>query len=113
MNQFRADLHIHSRFSRATSKHLNSRQFGGLGPGSRGWTWLGTGDFTHPGWLDELKENMEEDATSGLYRLKSGNAPGPGNSLVGWLRTARPARFMLQGEISSIYKRGGQGPQST
>ena len=58
MNRFRADLHIHSRFSRATSKTLTVRN---LAAWSRvkGIHVLGTGDFTHPEWLAELEESME------------------------------------------------------
>ncbi|UZP66947.1 UvrD-helicase domain-containing protein [Desulfovibrio mangrovi] len=107
MKQFRADLHIHSRFSRATSKKLSPRY---LAAWSRikGLDVLGTGDFTHPEWLDELEEQLVLDSASGLYRLKDdrrldhevpefAGTPFSGRTL-----------FMLQGEISSIYKRGGK-----
>ncbi len=107
MNQFRADLHIHSRFSRATSKHLNPRNLAAWAR-VKGLDVVGTGDFTHPGWLDELKEHMEEDATSGLYRLKSGKHLDREIPWLAGFELPDRARFMLQGEISSIYKRGGK-----
>ena len=65
-----ADLHIHSRYSRATGKELNL-------PNLEKWALvkgvdlLGTGDFTHPKWIEEIKENLEEDDT-GILRSKSG-----------------------------------------
>jgi uncharacterized protein (TIGR00375 family) len=105
MTSFAADLHIHSRHSRATSKGLTVRNLAAWAE-VKGIGVLGTGDCTHPGWLDELGRELVEDG-SGLLRLRepSGLAeqiPGLGGSLAG------SARFMLQGEISSIYKRGGK-----
>lgn len=107
MNPFVADLHIHSRFSRATSKSLNPRVLAAWAR-VKGVDVLGTGDFTHPGWLDELESQLVLHEESGLYALKDGQgltreiplldgAPLPGKTL-----------FMLQAEISSIYKRGGR-----
>ena len=94
-----ADLHIHSRFSRATSKdgdlpHLDwwARRKGiGL---------VGTGDFTHPAWRAELREQLVP-AGEGLYTLREDlrlpdGAPGPA------------PRFVITGEISCIYKRHGK-----
>ncbi len=107
MKQFRADLHIHSRFSRATSKKLNPRYLAAWAR-IKGLDVLGTGDFTHPEWLNELEEQMEQDSVTGLFRLKDDRrldrevAEFTGVPLTG--RTL----FMLQGEISSIYKRGGK-----
>lgn len=87
--KFFADLHIHSRFSRATSKSLT---INALAEGARkkGITVLGTGDLTHPAWIGEIEAELAE-AEPGLYRLKSGEYP---------------ARFVLTGEISTIYKQG-------
>src|SRR5205814_9791189 len=53
---------------------------------------LGTGDFTHPAWIKELKENLVED-NPGVYKLKN---------------STHKSRFILTTEISSIYKRGGK-----
>lgn len=106
MQQFRADLHIHSRFSRATSKKLTPRNLAAWGK-VKGLDVLGTGDCTHPEWLDELEDQLVLDEASGLYCLKDENGlekeiPQLEGPLGG--RT----RFMLQGEISSIYKRAGK-----
>ncbi len=107
MQQFRADLHIHSRFSRATSGRLNARHLAAWAR-VKGLDVLGTGDFTHPKWRAELAEQLVVDEASGLYRLRDPrglDAELPdyaGKPLAG--RTL----FMLQAEISSIYKRGGQ-----
>ncbi|MEK6942511.1 MAG: endonuclease Q family protein [Nanoarchaeota archaeon] len=84
-----ADLQIHSRFSRATSKHLNLtnlEKYARL----KGLNLLGTGDFTHPKWLAELKDELKEDG-SGILTSKSG------------------FKFVLQGEISNMYTQDGKG----
>jgi uncharacterized protein (TIGR00375 family) len=106
MQQFRADLHIHSRYSRATSKALGVRL---LAAWSRvkGLDVLATGDFTHPGWQEEIEEHLEPDG-SGLYRLKN---PKNLTREIPWLEGyALPGnvRFLLSAEISSIYKSGGK-----
>ena len=113
MTTFAADLHIHSRFSRATSKGLTVRSLAAWAE-VKGIGVLGTGDCTHPGWLDEIGRELVEDG-SGLLRLRepSGLAaaiPGLSDQLDGHHGGALSgnARFMLQGEISSIYKRGGR-----
>lgn len=106
---FIADLHIHSRFSRATSKQLNPRHLAAWAR-CKGIDVLGTGDFTHPQWRAELREQMVFDEASGLYRLK-----GEPEELD-FLGGARPRPheggkeplFCLQAEISSIYKRHGK-----
>ncbi|WP_029898059.1 UvrD-helicase domain-containing protein [Desulfohalovibrio reitneri] len=106
MDQFRADLHIHSRHSRATSKALTPRHLAAWGL-VKGLDVLGTGDFTHPGWLEELREALVEDG-SGLLVPRTDQGLGREISwLDGWLPPGR-TRFMLQAEISSIYKRGGK-----
>ena len=66
--QLIADFHIHSHFSRATSKTLVP-EYLAYYAGLKGIQVVGTGDFTHPGWLAELKEKTESDG-SGLLRLK-------------------------------------------
>jgi DNA helicase II / ATP-dependent DNA helicase PcrA len=87
---FYADLHVHSKYSRATSKDADLEHFA-IWAGKKGLSVVGTGDFTHPAWLAELKEKLVP-AEPGLFRLK-------GDS---------PTRFILQVEISTIYKRGGK-----
>ncbi|MBU1231209.1 MAG: endonuclease Q family protein, partial [Proteobacteria bacterium] len=109
MTTFAADLHIHSRFSRATSKGLTIRSLAAWAE-VKGLGVLGTGDCTHAGWLEEIGRELKEDG-SGLLSLRD---PGglaaqiPGLDTLAGRRLAGGARFMLQGEISSIYKRGGK-----
>ncbi len=68
MDTFYADMHIHSRYSRATSKQLTIRKLAAWG-GIKGLHILGTGDFTHPGWLEEIENNLQLEE-SGLLSLK-------------------------------------------
>ncbi len=84
-----ADLQIHSKYSRACSQDLNPKNIGHWAD-KKGIQVIGTGDFTHPKWLMELKEALEE-VRPGLYQLKD--------------KSAR-AYFMLTSEVSSIYKQG-------
>ena len=64
-----ADVHLHSRFARATSKELNPEN---LFRWSRikGVNLVGTGDFTHHVWIEELRDKLEP-AEEGIYRLRS------------------------------------------
>ncbi len=90
------DLHIHSRYSRATSRDCTP-EYLDLWAGKKGIDIIGTGDFTHPAWRAELAEKLEP-AEEGLYVLKKEyrleGAP------------SRQPRFVVTGEISSIYKKG-------
>ena len=102
-----ADLHIHSLFSRATSKasHLH-----GLASWAaiKGIQVIGTGDFTHPVWFSQLVEYLEE-AEPGFFRLKPENTNKLENVLPEGLKAdTSTIRFVLTTEISSIYKRGGK-----
>ena len=63
-----ADLHIHSKYSRATSKNGDLPNLD-LWARRKGISLVGTGDFTHPAWREEL-ENALEPAEEGLYRIK-------------------------------------------
>ena len=96
---FISDLHIHSRFSRATSKEGDPEHLE-LWARKKGIHILGTGDFTHPAWREELKEKLEP-AEDGLYRLKKEyqiqDKTTPDHI---------EPRFVVTGEISSIYKKG-------
>lgn len=93
-----ADLHIHSRYARATSRDCDAPHLD-LWARKKGIALLGTGDFTHPAWRGELEEQLAP-AEEGLYRLKEEHRlqGGPGADV----------RFVLSGEISSIYKKGGR-----
>ena len=91
-------MHIHSRYSRATSRDCTP-EYLDLWARKKGIDIVGTGDFTHPAWREELKEKLEP-AEDGLYMLKDEyrimDAGAPDN---------RKPRFVLTGEISSIYKK--------
>ena len=60
-----ADLHIHSRFSRATSKDCTPEALD-MWARRKGIHIVGTGDFTHPAWREELEEKLVP-AEDGLY----------------------------------------------
>lgn len=107
MHIFRADLHIHSRFSRATSKALTARHLAAWAR-VKGIDVLGTGDFTHPQWIEELEESLEPDERTGLYRLKDGRNLDAELPWLEGFELGGKTQFMLQAEISSIYKRGGK-----
>ena len=86
--RFIADFHIHSKYSRATSKNMdipNLVQWARY----KGIDLLGTGDFTHHLWLQELKRNLEPQQATGLFSYSGIN-------------------FILSGEISSIYSQNGK-----
>ena len=102
--KFCADLHLHSHYSRATSKDLDLEHLF-LWAQLKGIQVVGTGDFVHPGWLDELKAKLEP-AEEGFYRLKSSCADKI-------LKDLPPAckgevRFVLTTEVSNIYKKLGK-----
>ena len=63
-----ADLHIHSRYSRATSRDCTP-EYLDLWARRKGIGLIGTGDFTHPAWREELEEKLEPTG-EGFYRLK-------------------------------------------
>jgi len=90
-----ADLHIHSPYARAVSRDMtleNLDHWARL----KGITVIGTGDFTHPRWMREIKGRLEP-AEQGLYVLKSKSQT-----------TEKKTRFMLTVEISCIYSKGGK-----
>src|SRR4051794_17003259 len=96
-----ADLHIHSRYSRACSRDLTLPNLAWWAR-RKGIALLGTGDFTHPAWFDHLRENLV-DAGPGLFRLA--DEAEVTKRLPGSLQASPSARFMLSVEISTIYKR--------
>jgi DNA helicase II / ATP-dependent DNA helicase PcrA len=99
-----ADLHIHSKFSRATSKDCDLRslaQWAAL----KGVRVVTTGDFTHPAWRQEIKD-MLVDAEDGLFRLQHEHVP-PGLAQPPGGFGPEDVRFLLGVEISSIYKKNG------
>lgn len=84
-----ADLHIHSKYSRACSKELTPENIGKWCV-RKGIDVVGTADFTHPAWFSELKEKLEP-AEPGLYKLKN---------------SENKTRFLVATEVSCIYKKG-------
>jgi uncharacterized protein (TIGR00375 family) len=69
--EFAADFHVHSRYSRATSGSMNIGELARWA-GFKGISLMGTGDFTHPMWFMELKENLRQ-AAGGLYEYNGIN----------------------------------------
>lgn len=102
---FIADLHIHSHYSIATSKQLIPEYLDLWGK-IKGIQVVGTGDFTHPGWLKEMKEKLEPAKEPGLYRLK--DAFVIGDPTWHWIPQNEEVRFVLSAEISNIYKKDGK-----
>jgi uncharacterized protein (TIGR00375 family) len=104
LSRYYADLHIHSRHSRATSPACTPE-------GLARWAQLkgvgvcGTGDCTHPAWFTELREKLVEDAP-GLYALKPGLRATVDGDVPETCRAS--VRFAVTGEISSIYRRDGR-----
>src|SRR4030042_7089481 len=98
---FIADLHIHSRYSRATSYNMNLESI---------WKWaqlkgikvVGAGDFTHPKWFIEMKEKLQPIGNN-LLKLKDNFKP---NDIPDLCRSE--VYFMLTAEISSIYSKMGR-----
>lgn len=101
--KFIADLHIHSKFSRATSKNLDLENLY-IAAQIKGITVVGTGDAIHPGWFDELKDKLVP-AEQGLYQLRKDIADICDKEVPRSCRA--PVRFVLQTEISNIYKKMG------
>jgi uncharacterized protein (TIGR00375 family) len=95
--KFIADFHIHSKYSRATSKNMDIESLDKWAK-IKGINVLGTGDFTHPLWFSNLKEKLTE-AESGLFKFKNIVAQGDEESKT---------RFILTAEISCIYSQGGK-----
>ncbi len=91
-----ADLHIHSPYSRAVSKDMTLENLDTWAR-LKGITVMGTGDFTHPAWIKEIKSKLEP-AEQGLYRIKKQVVSSKDDA----------TRFLLTVEISSIYSKGGK-----
>jgi len=85
--EFIADFHIHSKYSRATSRDMDVAHISEWAK-LKGITLMGTGDFTHHLWLEELKNNLE-DLGNGLFKHKD-------------------VYFVFTAEISSIYSKNGR-----
>jgi len=88
-----ADLHIHSKYSRATSLKMNVGELTHFAQ-IKGLNLLGTGDFTHPEWMSELKSSLVEVEDKNLYRPLS--------------NPASPIYFMVTGEVCTIFEFEGK-----
>jgi uncharacterized protein (TIGR00375 family) len=84
--RFIADFHIHSKYSRATSKDMEVETLARWAK-KKGISLLGTGDFTHPIYFAELRAKLEP-LGNGLFQLKKGD---------------QGVRFILTTEVSNIY----------
>ena len=93
---FYADLHIHSKYSRATSKSCNLEELA-VWAQKKGLGVISTGDFTHPAWFAEIQEKLVP-AGNGVFRLR----PDIEKEIF---KTSTPVRFVLSVEISTIYKK--------
>lgn len=96
-----ADLHIHSRYSRATSRDCEPEMLD-LWARRKGIGLIGTGDFTHPAWREQLRDKLIP-AEDGFYTLREElrqSSPSAPDDC--------PTRFVVSGEISSIYKKNGR-----
>lgn len=116
--EYIADLHIHSKYSRATSRDLdlaNIEKWAKI----KGVDIIATGDFTYPAWFKEISEKLEP-AEQGLYKLKNSYTITPSfkdekssdsnrdaKSCVStdWDDSKRPVKFFLSTEISLIYSK--------
>ena len=99
------DVHVHSKYSRATSKNcdLEGLYFWGK---IKGIHIIGTGDFTHPEWFNEFRSKLEP-AEPGLFRLKPAIAEEIDKRLPPTVRN-NPIRFVPSVEIATIYSKGGK-----
>ena len=90
------DLHIHSKYSRATSKSCNLEELA-FWAKKKGLSLISTGDFTHPAWFNEIKEKLVP-SENGTFRLK----PEIEKEIF---QGTEPVKFILSVEISTIYKK--------
>ena len=101
---FYADLHVHSKYSRATSRNCDLEHLA-IWARKKGIGIVGTGDFTHPAWRAELKDKLVP-AEPGLFRLRPDLERFVEERLPAACRSRRTTvRFMLSVEISTIYKK--------
>lgn len=85
--EFIADLHIHSKFSRATSSDMVIPKIAEMAE-LKGISLVGTGDFTHPGWFEMLRNDLTE-VDDGIFKFQN-------------------THFMLTAEVNNIYTKNGR-----
>ncbi len=88
-----ADLHIHGRFSRATSERMSLAETARFAK-IKGLGILGTGDFTHPKWFKEIQDTLVSDMTSDLFSVAN--------------RPELSVRFILSTEVCTIFDSGSE-----
>ena len=93
-----ADLHIHSRYSRATSQRMCVEEIARFAK-IKGLNLVGTGDFTHPKWLKELQETLVQESDTGLYKV----ARNPESSVCFITATEVSTIFNFENEIKKIH----------
>lgn len=99
------DLHIHSRYSRGTSKNITLENLAKYAK-IKGLNILGTGDFTHHEWFDELKRKLQEKDNTGIYYLKKDMSQSnllQYSGLAGKKEDEEEIGFVFQTEISLMY----------
>jgi DNA helicase-2/ATP-dependent DNA helicase PcrA len=99
-----ADFHVHSKYSRATAKNSDLENLY-ISAQLKGINVIGTGDFTHPGWFNEIETKLIP-AEEGLFKLREDIAAPLNKSIPGACRG--DVRFILTSEISNIYKKNGK-----
>ncbi|MEM1565822.1 MAG: endonuclease Q family protein [Candidatus Bathyarchaeia archaeon] len=93
-----ADLHIHGRYSRATSQSMRIEEIARFAK-IKGLNLVGTGDFTHPKWLEELQKTLTLDADSRLYKVAS----DPNLPVYFMITTEVSTIFTFEGEVKKIH----------
>jgi uncharacterized protein (TIGR00375 family) len=93
-----ADLHIHSRYSRATSQRMCIEEIARFAK-VKGLNLIGTGDFTHPKWLNELQETLIPQSDTGLYK----DARNPESSIHFMMTTEVSTIFTFENEVKKIH----------
>jgi uncharacterized protein (TIGR00375 family) len=101
---FYADLHLHSRYAKATSRNADLAELAWWAR-RKGIGALGTGDFTHPAWFDELKQRLVP-AERGLFRLRDELDRAVLERLPESCRG--PLRFLMAVEVSTAFHRDGR-----
>lgn len=96
-----ADLHLHSKYSRAVSPQMTLPVMAQVAE-QKGIQLLTTGDWTHPLWLREIRNSLEE-AEEGLYKIKDGSPIRSG------MTGPKNTRFLLSVEIATIFSQNGKG----
>ncbi|MBI5193833.1 MAG: DNA helicase UvrD [Nitrospirae bacterium] len=102
--KFKADFHIHSPYSRATSPDMEIETLNRYAQ-IKGISVIGTGDFTHPAWFANIQKKLEP-AEQGLFKLKPEFKTAGDNNVPSICRS--DVRFILSAEISCIYSKNGR-----